>query len=182
MARKDRSQKRLEDAPLERLRTFGDPTLRQSTNVVTAFDSRLKNLADVMLAVMKREDGVGLAAPQIGVLSRVMVWRDPEQEGVDYVFVNPEIVSRSEECNTAGEGCLSVPGCTVEVSRHDEVVVSTQDVEGRAFSVEAEGLVARILQHEIDHLHGCLILDRATPEERRRALKELRDRSLELDT
>ena len=182
MARKDRSQESPADAPLERLRTFGDPTLRQTTHVVTVFDPRLKKLADVMLAVMKREDGVGLAAPQIGVLSRVMVWRDPEQEDVEYVFVNPEIVSRSEECNTAGEGCLSVPGCTVEVSRHDEVVVNTQDLDGNAFSVEAEGLVARILQHEIDHLHGRLIIDRATPEERRRVLKELRDRSLELDT
>jgi peptide deformylase len=182
MARKERSQKSRADVPLERLRLFGDPTLRQSTNVVTVFDSRLKKLADVMLAVMEREEGVGLAAPQIGVLSRIMVWRDPDQEDMQYVFVNPEIVSRSEECSTAGEGCLSVPGCTVEVSRNDEVKVNTQDLEGRAFSVEASGLVARILQHEIDHLEGRLILDRASPEERRRVLKELRERTLELDT
>ena len=181
MARKESSQKRRADVTLERLRTFGDPTLRQSTHVVTVFDSRLKKLADVMLAVMEREEGVGLAAPQIGVLSRVMVWRDPGEDETEYVFVNPEIVFRSEECNTAGEGCLSVPGCTVEVSRNDEVVVNAQDLEGRAFSMEASGLVARIMQHEIDHLDGRLMLDRATPEERRRVLTELRDRSLEMD-
>jgi peptide deformylase len=181
MARKDRSQKqRPGDVPLERLRTFGDPTLRQPTNEVTVFDSRLEKLATLMVAVMHREDGVGLAAPQIGVLSRIMVWRDPEQDDTEYVFVNPHVVSQSEECTTTGEGCLSVPGCTVEVSRADEVVVSAQDLQGMPFKLEASGLVARIVQHEIDHLDGRLILDRATPEERRRVLKELRERALEL--
>ena len=182
MARKDLSQKqRLTEVPLERLRTFGDPTLKQPTNVVTVFDSRLERLAAVMIAVMHREEGVGLAAPQIGVLSRMMVWRDPEQEDLEYVFVNPEIVSRSEECTMDSEGCLSVPGFTVEVSRNDEVVVIAQDLEGNPLTLEASGIVARIVQHEIDHLDGCLILDRATPEERRRVLKELRERKLGLE-
>jgi peptide deformylase len=180
MARKDRSPKlRRGQVPLDRLRTLGDPTLRQPTKVVTVFDSRLEKLAETMLAVMHREEGVGLAAPQIGVLSRIMVWRDPEREDEAYAFVNPQIVSRSEECTTAGEGCLSVPGCTVEVSRNDEVVVTAQDLEGTPLTMEASGIVSRILQHEIDHLDGRLILDRATPEERRRALKELRERALE---
>jgi peptide deformylase len=180
MARNDRSPKvRRAQVPLDRLRTLGDPTLRQPTNQVTVFDSRLKKLADTMFAVMHREDGVGLAAPQIGVLSRIMVWRDPDQEDTQYAFVNPQIVSRSEECTTAGEGCLSVPGCTVEVTRNDAVVVTAQDLEGTPLTMEASGIVSRILQHEIDHLDGRLILDRATPEERRRALKELRERALE---
>lgn len=182
MARKDRSSKqRGAEVPLERLRTLGDPTLRQPTKMVTVFDPRLAKLVGAMLAVMHREEGVGLAAPQIGVLSRVMVWRDPENEDLEYAFINPQIVSRSEECTTAGEGCLSVPGCTVEVSRNDEVVVTAQDLEGTPLTLEASGIVARIMQHEIDHLDGRLILDRATPDERRRVLKELRERSLEMD-
>lgn len=164
--------------PLERLRTLGDPALRQQTHVVTVFDSRLEKLAAVMLEVMRREEGVGLAAPQIGVLSRVMVWRHPEHEDEEYVFVNPQITARSEACTTSGEGCLSVPGCTVEVSRADEVTVAAQDLKGIPLELNATGLVARIMQHEVDHLDGRLILDRATPEERRRALKELREQAL----
>ncbi len=181
MARREREKEQSPQVPLERLRTFGDPALRQQTHAITAFDSRLEKLADTMLQVMRREEGVGLAAPQIGVLSRIMVWRDPEHEEAEHVFVNPQIISRSEECNTTGEGCLSVPGCTVEVERANEVVVTAQDLGGTPIELEASGLVARIMQHEIDHLEGRLILDRATPEERRRALKELRERALETD-
>jgi peptide deformylase len=183
MAREDQShQQRSGEAPLERLRTLGDPALRQRTNIVTVFDARLEKLAAVMLGVMHREEGVGLAAPQIGVLSRVMVWRDPEHEDDAHVFVNPEIVFRSEECTMASEGCLSVPGCMVEVERCDRVTVHAQDLGGTSIELEAEGMVARIMQHEVDHLDGRLILDRAAPEERRRALKELRERSLATDT
>jgi peptide deformylase len=182
MARKDRSQKqRGSHAPLERVRILGDPALRRQTDVVADFDARLERLAATMLEVMRQEDGVGLAAPQIGVTSRIFVWRDPEHDDEEYVFVNPLIVSRSEACSIAGEGCLSVPGCTVEVERADEVVVTAQDLRGDAIELEATGIVARIMQHEIDHLDGRLMLDRATPEERRRALKELRERVLEMD-
>jgi peptide deformylase len=149
---------------------------------VTVFDTRLEKLAAVMLEVMHREEGVGLAAPQIGVLSRVMVWRHPDRENEEHVFVNPEIISRSETCTTSGEGCLSVPGCTVEVSRADEVTVVAQDLKGTPLELVATGLVARIMQHEIDHLDGRLILDRATPDERRRALKELREQALARET
>jgi len=179
MARKDRQKQRTPSIPLERLRTFGDPALKQPTNVVTVFDSRLEHLAATMLGVMHREEGVGLAAPQIGVLSRVIVWRHPDNDDEEYVFVNPQIVSRSDECTVEGEGCLSVPGCTVEVERANDVVVTAQDVRGAPLEMEASGLVARIMQHEIDHLDGRLILDRATPEERRRVLKEMRERTLE---
>lgn len=182
MARKDKNKQRGAEVSLARLRTFGDPALKQQSNPVTAFDSRLEHLAATMLEVMHREEGVGLAAPQIGVLSRVMVWRHPEEENEEYVFVNPQIVSRSEECNVAGEGCLSVPGCTVEVERANDVVVKAQDVRGTPLELEASGLVARIMQHEIDHLDGRLMLDRATPEERRRVLRELRERALETGT
>ena len=183
MTRKGRSQQKGSGrVPLQQLRTLGDPALRQRANAVTVFDDRLAKLAAAMLDVMRREEGVGLAAPQIGVLSRVIVWRHPEREEEEHVFVNPEIVWRSETATTASEGCLSVPGCTVEVSRADEVTVAAQDLNGTPLEVTMTGLLARIMQHEVDHLDGRLILDRASPEERRRVLRELRERALAADT
>jgi peptide deformylase len=170
------------EASLERLRTFGDPVLRQETKPVTVFDHRLEKLAQVMLEVMDREEGVGLAAPQIGVLRRVMVWRHPEEDAERYVFVNPKIVERSEACGTQTERCLSVPEATMEVTRAEEVVVEAQDLRGEPLEVRLAGFLARIVQHEIDHLDGCLILDRTSPEERRRVLKELRERTLAAGT
>jgi peptide deformylase len=160
------------------IRTFGDPVLKERAKPVSIFDDRVKRLAALMTEVMAREGGVGLAATQLGVLSRVIVWKDPEEEGQLYVFVNPEITERSESCTSAEEGCLSVPGASVEVSRADEVTVIAQDVEGAAQEMRLSGFLARIVQHEIDHLDGYLIVDRAEPEERRRVLKELRERSL----
>ncbi len=170
------------DKLVEQLRTIGDPVLRQPTNRVAVFDSRLEKLAKSMLETMEREEGVGLAANQVGVLSRMMVWRHPEGDDERYVYVNPEIVERSEACCTESEGCLSVPGATMPVTRAEEVIVEAQDVQGAQFRVHLTGMLARIVQHEIDHLDGRLILDRTTPEERRRVLKELRERSLTGDT
>jgi peptide deformylase len=170
------------EAALDRLRTFGDPTLRQCTHPVTVFDARLEKLAQLMLEVMDREEGVGLAAPQIGVTSRIMVWRHPERDTEQHVFVNPRIVESSETVCAAAEGCLSVPGGSMEVTRPDEVVVEAQDLTGELFQVHLTGLLARIVQHEIDHLDGRLILDRTSPEERRRVLKELRERTLAAGT
>jgi len=170
------------EASLDRLRTFGDPTLRQCTHPVTVFDARLERLAQLMFEVMDREEGVGLAAPQIGVASRVMVWRHPDRDAERHVFVNPRIVESSETSCTAGEGCLTVPGGTVEITRPEEVVVEAQDLRGEPFQVHLTGLLARIVQHEIDHLDGRLILDRTTLDERRRVLKELRERTLAGDT
>ena len=167
-----------EGAPLERIRTFGDPVLKQPTKPVTVFDSRLEKLARVMMEVMDRGEGVGLAANQIGVLTRVMVWRHPEDDTERYVFVNPGIVERSEACCTASEGCLSVPDATMEISRAEEVVVEAQDLKGEPIRVHLTDLLARIVQHEIDHLDGTLILDRTSPEERVRVMKELRERTL----
>jgi peptide deformylase len=166
------------DKLVEQLRLLGDPVLRQETRPVTVFDSRLEKLAQLMLEVMEREEGVGLAANQVGVLSRIMVWRDPENEDERYVFVNPQIVEMSEACCTQSEGCLSVPGATMEVPRAEEVVVETQDLNAQSMTVRLGGMLARIVQHEIDHLDGRLILDRTSPEERRRVMKELRERTI----
>jgi peptide deformylase len=170
------------EAGLGRLRTFGDPVLRQQARPVTAFDVRLRNLAEAMLRIMHDEEGVGLAAPQVGVLSRLIVWRHPDNEDERYVFVNPVIVERSEACSTAVEGCLSVPGETMEVTRADEVVVTANDLEGQELRIHLTGYLARIVQHEVDHLDGLLIVDRASPEERRRVLKALREHSLMADS
>jgi peptide deformylase len=160
------------------IRTFGDPVLRERARPVTTFDEKVERLAALMTEIMKREEGVGLAATQLGVLSRVIVWRHPDDEGELHVFVNPEITERSESCTTTSEGCLSVPGVSVEVSRADEVAVVAEDTDGAVVRMHLSGFPARIVQHEIDHLDGCLIVDRAEPEERRRVLKELRERSL----
>jgi peptide deformylase len=170
------------DRLVEQLRVLGDPVLRQPTNTITVFDARLEKLAKNMLEIMQREDGVGLAANQVGVLSRMMVWRHPESEDECYVYVNPQIVEKSEACCTESEGCLSVPGATMPVERAEEVIVEAQDLHGGQFRVHLTGMLARIVQHEIDHLDGHLILDRTTPEERRRVLKELRERSLSSGT
>jgi peptide deformylase len=162
------------------IRTLGDPVLKERANRVTAFDEKLERLAGLMTEVMQREDGVGLAATQLGVLCRLIVWRHPENE--DELFANPEITECSDSCTIATEGCLSVPGASVEVSRPDEVVVAAQDLKGASLEMRLTDLLARIVQHEIDHLDGRLILDRATPEERRRVLKELREQALAEDT
>jgi len=164
--------------PLEQIRTFGDPVLRQETRAVECFDGQLCRLADVMFAVMEREEGVGLAAPQIGLVSRIMVWKDPEKEDERHVFVNPRIVKVSEATTVEMEGCLSVPVESIGVPRAEEIVVEAQDLEGNTFEIELSGFQARVVQHEVDHLDGRLIIDRASPEDRKRALKYLRERAL----
>jgi peptide deformylase len=180
MAKRKENQRSgsVRQVPLEHLRVFGDPVLKQVTIPVSAFDSRLQRLAETLFAVMEREEGVGLAAPQVGSLTRIMVWRHPENEEERYVYINPRILAESEECCTEPEGCLSVPGTTMEVARAEEIDVEAQDLAGTIFQAHLTGLLARIVQHEIDHLDGRLILDRTSPEERRRALKELRERAL----
>ncbi len=161
-----------------RIRTLGDPVLKERARPVSSFDEKLERLASQMVSLMDQESGVGLAAPQVGVLSRLIVWRDPEGEELACAFVNPVVTKASEACSSEVEGCLSVPGANVEVVRADDIVVCAQDLRGGHIEVSLSGYPARIVQHEIDHLDGTLILDRATPEERRRVLKEMRERSL----
>ncbi|HZK49369.1 MAG TPA: peptide deformylase [Thermoleophilia bacterium] len=158
---------------VDRIRTFGDPVLKQETRDVSTFGEDLVGLLDTMFDVMDREQGIGLAAPQIGVQKRILVWRDPETEE-RHVLVNPRVVECSQETEAAEEGCLSIPGFTMLVERPDCVLVEGRDALGRPLTLEASGLKARILQHEIDHLDGNLILDRTSVEERRRVLKEIR--------
>ncbi len=161
-----------------RIRTLGDPVLREKAKTVTSFDEKLERLAAQMVEVMEREEGVGLAATQVGVVSRLIVWRDPDIDDEFHAFVNPVITESSEGSTTAVEGCLSVPGASVAVDRADEVTVCAADLRGSRLEMHLSGFPARIVQHEIDHLDGCLIVDRADPDERRRVMKELRERKL----
>lgn len=159
------------------VRTFGDPVLKQRCPEITVFDDKLAALAEAMFRVMDEEDGVGLAAPQIGIQKRIAVWCHPET-GERHVLVNPRFVEMSDAATVETEGCLSVPGYAVAIPRADAVVLQSMNLEGDTVRIDLEGLLARIVQHEIDHLDGVLILDRTTPEERRRVLKEMREQAL----
>jgi peptide deformylase len=157
------------------IRTFGDPVLRSRATPVKDFDESLEHLAEEMMRVMREAEGVGLAANQIGRLKRIFV---AVHEDEQYAIVNPEIEVRSETTEKDIEGCLSIPETRVEVERPTSVTVSGQDPSGEPVRVEAEGLLARIFQHEIDHLDGVLILDRTDRESRKNAMREMRERML----
>ena len=135
----------------------------------------LKDLCKTMAKVMYEAPGVGLAAPQMGVLKRVIVYDiDEEKRGV-VALCNPRIVESSDEVETDDEGCLSLPGINVPVERSVRVTCEALTLAGRPVVIDAEGFHARVLQHEIDHLDGVLIIDRATPEERKAALQRYRE-------
>jgi peptide deformylase len=134
----------------------------------------LLDLCRTMARAMYDAPGIGLAAPQIGVLKRVIVY-DLEDEGRVIALCNPEIIESSEVVEVDDEGCLSLPGITIPIERPIEVVCEAMSLSGKPVRIEADGLHARVLQHEIDHLDGLLILDRATPEERKAALQRYRE-------
>ncbi len=161
-------------AALSQIRQFGDPVLRTPTVEVTAFDETLRDDVERMAAIMRDASGVGLAAPQVGSLRRLLVLR-PEGEGPVVALCNPRVVWRSDDEDVAEEGCLSLGDITVEVSRPIAIRVEAQDLAGRPVELEPEGFEARVIQHEVDHLDGVLILDRTTPEQRREALRALRN-------
>ncbi|MGH2706425.1 MAG: peptide deformylase [Actinomycetota bacterium] len=153
------------------IRTFGDPVLRRPCADVGMVDDAVRKLMHDMRDTMIEAPGVGLAAPQIGMLRRVIVWRNEKDEGA---LANARIVDRRGE--VAGEeACLSVPGLTYPVVRAEWVRVDGLDDRGRRATVEAEDFTARILQHEIDHTEGILFIDRLPPDLRREARRRLRE-------
>jgi peptide deformylase len=162
-------------AALSLVRQYPDPVLRMKANEVADFDDSVTDLVERMTMLMDEARGVGLAAPQIGVLRRVLVYRTAEDEPVT-ALVNPRIVSTREESDTVGEGCLSLGAATVvvDVERPMAVTLEAQTPAGEPVQIEAEGLQARVIQHEVDHLDGVLIIDRTTPEQRKEALAQLR--------
>jgi peptide deformylase len=159
---------------LAQIRTFGDPVLRTRARPVELFDEALRAEVQRMGRLMDDALGVGLAATQVGVVHRVLVYRVQQQAPLG-VLVNPEIEWRGDEQELAEEGCLSLPAVLVEVERPVYVRVRAHDELGRELLVEASGLEARVIQHEIDHLDGVLILDRTSREERKQAMRALRE-------
>ena len=161
-------------AAMSFIRKWGDPVLKSRATPVDRFDDALRAQVARMAGLMKDALGVGLAAPQLGVSQRVLVYR-VGQDAPLIALVNPEIEWRSDEEEPFEEGCLSLPGITVDVDRAVHVRVRARDEQGDARVVEASGLEARVIQHELDHLDGVLILDRTTREQRKEAIRTLRE-------
>jgi len=158
------------------LRFFGDPVLKQRAREVEEIDADLVTLVHGMYDTMELEEGIGLAAPQVGVRKRLFTFDLHEGEG-PAVVINPEIVERDGEV-LSEEGCLSVPGYKFEVVRAERVTMRGLDLDGNDLVIEGDDLLARMIQHEIDHLDGMLLLDRVEPEVRREALRDMRTREL----
>ncbi len=149
--------------------------MKSRATPVKDFDESLVYLAEEMMRVMREAEGVGLAANQIGRLKRIFVAAHEDEE---YAIVNPVIEERSEASENDTEGCLSIPEIKVDVERPAAVTVSGRNPAGEPVRVEAQGLLARIFQHEIDHLDGILILDRTDRESRKNAMREMRERMM----
>jgi peptide deformylase len=170
----DPSTRERRAAALAHVRTFGDPVLKSRATKVANFGPELAREAEQMVSIMRDALGVGLAATQLGIMHRLLV----VQAGLDATptaIVNPELEWLSDELALAEEGCLSLPGITLDVERPLHARVRGRDVRGEPLMVEASGLEARVLQHEIDHLDGVLILDRTDREQRKGALRALRE-------
>ena len=162
------------EAALAQVLQFGDPVLKSRASEVSEFGDALHADLERMVAIMRDGLGVGLAATQIGILRRMLVFQaGPDSE--PSAIVNPEIEWLSEHGVIAEEGCLSIPRVSVDVERPLYARISGSDIEGEPIRIEASGLEARVLQHEIDHLDGVLILDRTTREQRKGALRALRE-------
>jgi len=159
------------------IRTFGDPVLRERAGEITKITDVHRRLIKDMIDTMRDAPGVGLAAPQVGVMERIFVWEVEEEHGA---LINPEIVKRSRNKFTEDEGCLSLPGLVYPVERDYEVVVRALDESGNEIEITGEDLLARVFQHEIDHLDGVLFIDRISEEERKEALSILRGQALGL--
>jgi peptide deformylase len=162
------------EAALRHVRVYGDPVLRTRARPVEVFDEALVQEVQRMGRLMDDAIGIGLAATQLGVMHRVLVYR-VEPEAPLGVLVNPEIEWKGSEVEVMEEGCLSLPGVGVEVERPVHVRVRALDERGAPQTIEAAGLEARVIQHEIDHLDGVLILDRTTRDQRKQAMRAMRD-------
>jgi peptide deformylase len=161
-------------AAMSFIRKHGDPVLKSRATPVDQFDESLRNQVARMGGIMNDAMGVGLAAPQLGVSQRLLVYR-VGQDAPLIALANPEVEWKSDDEETLEEGCLSIPGVQVDVERPVHVRVRAHDENGEERVVEASGLEARVIQHEIDHLDGVLIFDRTTKEQRKEAIRQLRE-------
>jgi peptide deformylase len=161
------------DIALAQIRQYGDPVLRMRGEEVADFDDELARVAERMIGLMHDAEGVGLAATQVGILRRFFVCT---LEGEDRVLVNPVVTPLADDVEVDTEGCLSLGPIRLPVERAARVRVEARDAAGEPVSLELEGVGARVVQHELDHLDGTLIIDRTDPEARREALGQLRPR------
>lgn len=155
------------------IRQLGDPVLRERADEVEEVTDELRELAEQMLDTMYESEGIGLAAPQVGISKRLFVADIQEPESEPIAIVNPVILERSGS-ERGEEGCLSLPGLSGEVDRASQIVVEGLDLDGKPMRREESGLLARVLQHEIDHLDGILFIDHLSPIKRRILLKKWR--------
>jgi len=162
-------------AALAQVRQYGDPVLRAQARPVEVFDDELRREVARMGALMEDSIGIGLAATQLGMLRRLLVYR-VEHDSPVVALVNPVLEWAGKDEEVLDEGCLSLPGVLVEVERPVHVRVRARDEFGDEMTVEASGLEARVIQHEIDHLDGVLILDRTSRDQRKAAVRALRER------
>ncbi|MCZ7588346.1 MAG: peptide deformylase [Gaiella sp.] len=158
---------------LSQIRQYGDPVLRMRADEVVEFDEELHDVSERMFQLMHDAEGVGLAATQVGILRRFFVCA---LDGEDRLLVNPVVTPAGTDSDVDTEGCLSLGSVRVPVERATKVTLEARDAEGNAVSLELEGYPARVVQHEVDHLDGKLMLDRTDPEARREALGRLRPR------
>ncbi|MGI8505895.1 MAG: peptide deformylase [Solirubrobacteraceae bacterium] len=161
-------------AALAHVRKWGDPVLRTRARPIERFDDALRDEVRRMGELMVDAIGVGLAANQVGVLNRVLVYRVPQQAGVS-ALINPEIEWAGDEQEILEEGCLSLPAVHVDVERPVHIRVRALDEDGEPITIEASGLEARVIQHEVDHLDGVLVLDRISRQQRKEAMRALRE-------
>ena len=159
---------------LAQIRQYGDPALRLKAHEVVEFDDDLRRLVDRMIALMHDAQGVGLAATQVGVLRRLFVF-EPDDDG-PRAIVNPVVVERDDETVSDEEGCLSLQGVRVPVDRSTRLVIEGKDPDGEDVRYELDAYGSRVVQHELDHLDGVLIIDRTDEEHRKEALATLRPR------
>src|SRR4051794_37356955 len=160
-------------AALKHVRRYGDPVLKAKARAVDRFDDELRDEIAKMGLLMHDAYGIGLAATQVGILHRVLVYRVESDSPVN-ALVNPEIEWSSKDKEYAEEGCLSLPAVHVDVERPVHIRVRAQDEQGEPILVEASGLEARVIQHEMDHLDGVLILDRTSRDQRKEGMRALR--------
>src|SRR3954463_7956143 len=163
------------EVALRQIRQYGDPVLRARAREIEVFDDALRDEVARMGRLMIDSIGIGLAATQVGTLNRVLVYRVQQESPVN-ALINPVIEWRGKESDVMEEGCLSLPGVIVDVERPVHIRVAAHDEWGDDLEIEASGLEARVIQHEVDHLDGVLILDRTTRDQRKEAVRALRER------
>lgn len=156
-----------------KIRFIGDPILRKKTTKVEEFGDNIKTIIENMISCMHRDDGIGLAAPQVGLTQSVLVVdiSGLEKDEHPKAFINPEIIEVSGE-SVVEEGCLSIPGVREDVTRPDQIKLTYQDESGKKITAEYDGWMARVLQHEIDHLNGILFVDHISPIKRKMLINQ----------